>query len=227
MRTKIFLSVFITVAFVFASCGKSDKVSTSLQTESDTISYAIGITFGSSLQMSGLEEINSKAIAMAIQEIIDGDNTIMSSEEANMLLNDYFTKLQFGDNLEEGETYLAENKQKDGVTTTESGIQYEVINRGDGPKPSAEDEVVVHYTGTLIDGTVFDSSVERGEPAQFQLNRVIPGWTEALQLMPVGSKWKISIPQELAYGANPQQGGPIEPYKTLIFEVELLDIVDE
>jgi FKBP-type peptidyl-prolyl cis-trans isomerase len=226
MRTKIFLSAFFAVAFVFTSCGQNDKINTSLQTENDSISYAIGVTFGSSLQMSGLEDINPKAIAMAIQEIFDGETTIMNPEQANMMLNDYFTKLQFGENLEEGENFLAENRLKEGVTTTESGIQYEVVTMGSGPRPGINDEVVVHYTGKLIDGTVFDSSVERGEPAQFELNRVIPGWTEALQLMPVGSKWNIFIPQNLAYGANPRQGGVIEPYMMLIFEVELIDIVD-
>lgn len=226
MRTKIFLSTFLAVAFVFTSCNQNESINTSLETENDSISYALGVTFGSSLQMSGLEEINPIAIAMAIQEIFDGDTTIMNPEQANMMLNDYFTNLQFGMHLEEGENFLAENKLKEGITTIESGIQYEVITMGDGPRPALDDEVVVHYTGKLIDGTVFDSSVERGEPAQFELNRVIPGWTEALQLMPVGSKWNIFIPQELAYGANPRQGGVIEPYMMLIFEVELIDIVD-
>ncbi|MGF1586026.1 MAG: FKBP-type peptidyl-prolyl cis-trans isomerase [Bacteroidales bacterium] len=226
MRTKILFSAFIAIVIVFTSCKQNESINTSLETENDSISYAIGVTFGSSLQMSGLEDINPKAIAMAIQEIFDGETTIMNPEQANMMLNDYFTNLQFGMHLEEGENFLAENKLKEGITTTESGIQYEVITMGDGPTPSVDDEVVVHYTGTLIDGTVFDSSVERGEPAQFQLNQVIPGWTEALQLMPVGSKWNIYIPQELAYGANPRQGGVIEPYMMLIFEVELIDIVE-
>ncbi len=227
MKTKFFLTLFLASAVIFSSCGQSSSSRSELKTESDTISYAIGVTFGSSLLMSGLEDINPNAIALAIQEILDGESTIFNPEEANMLLNDYFAKLQFGDNLETGESFLAENKLKEGVTTTESGIQYEVITMGDGPRPGVEDEVVVHYEGTLIDGTVFDSSYQRDEPAQFVLNRVIPGWTEALQLMPVGSKWKIYIPQELAYGANPRQGGAIEPYMMLIFEVELLDIVSE
>jgi len=227
MRTKIFLTFILAITAVFTSCGQSEKIKTNLKTETDSVSYAIGITFGSSLQMSGLDDINVKALAMAIQEIFNGERTLMDPEEANMLLNDYFTKLQFGDNLEEGENFLAENRLKEGVTTTESGIQYEVITMGDGPKPAAEDEVLVHYTGSLINGMVFDSSVERGEPARFYLNRVIPGWTEALQLMPVGSKWRVFIPHELAYGANPRQGGVIEPYMMLIFEVELLDIVTE
>ncbi len=227
MSPKFFFTLILTTAFVVSSCGQNDLSRTELKTENDTISYALGITFGSNLLMSGLDEINPKAIALAIQEVFDGESTIINPEQANMMLNDYFANLQFGTNLEDGEDFLAENRLRDEVTTTDSGIQYEVITMGDGPKPGPEDEVVVHYEGTLMDGTVFDSSYQRGEPAQFMLNRVIPGWTEALQLMPVGSKWKIYIPQELAYGANPRQGGPIEPYMALIFEVELIDIVTE
>lgn len=227
MKTKIFLSFFLAAAVVFSSCGQNELTRDQLKTQSDTISYAIGVTFGSSLLMSGIEDINPQAVALAIQELFDGDTTAINPEEANMMLNDYFGKLQFGDNIEEGEEFLAENRLKEGVITTDSGIQYEVIEMGDGPQPSADDEVVVHYRGTLIDGTQFDSSYERGEPAQFQLNQVIPGWTEALQLMSVGSKWRIYIPQELAYGANPRQGGVIEPYMMLIFEIELLDIISE
>jgi FKBP-type peptidyl-prolyl cis-trans isomerase FklB len=227
MKTKFLFSIILTAAFIFISCGQNDKISTSLKTEHDSVSYAIGVTIGTSLNMSGIETINAQALAMAIQQIFDDLPTAMNTEQANELLNDYFGKLQFGYNLDQGKDFLAENLLRDEITATASGIQYEVIEMGDGPRPSVSDEVVVHYRGTLIDGTVFDSSYERDEPAQFQLDRVIPGWTEALQLMPVGSKWKIFIPQELAYGANPRQGGVIEPYMTLIFEVELLDIVTE
>jgi FKBP-type peptidyl-prolyl cis-trans isomerase FklB len=227
MNQKILITAFLAVALGFNSCGQSDISRSELKTESDTISYALGVTFGSNLLMSGLEDINPLAIALAIQEVFDGESTLLDPEQANNMLNDYFSKLHFSSNLEEGENFLAENRLRDEITTTDSGIQYEVIEMGDGPRPDPEDEVLVHYEGTLIDGTVFDSSYQRGEPAQFQLNRVIPGWTEALQLMPVGSKWKIYIPQQLAYGANPRQGGAIEPYMMLIFEVELLDIVSE
>ncbi|MCR9173076.1 MAG: FKBP-type peptidyl-prolyl cis-trans isomerase [bacterium] len=127
-------------------------------------------------------------------------------------------------NKEAGEKFLAENAKKPGVKVTESGLQYEVLKAGSGPKPSATSRVTVHYHGTTIDGAVFDSSVDRGEPATFGVNQVIKGWTEALQLMPKGAKYKLYIPQELAYGATPQPGGPIEPYEALIFEVELLEI---
>ncbi len=227
MKPRFLLTIIFATAFAFASCGQNEKVRTSLNTELDTISYAIGITFGHSLQMSGLETINPQAIAMAIQQVWDENPDVMSSEEANMILNLYFTTLQFGDNLEEGERFLADNLSRDGVSSTPSGLQYEVIETGNGPKPDETDMVKVHYRGTLIDGSEFDSSYERGEPAQFRLNQVIPGWTEALQLMSVGSKWKIYIPQDLAYGANPRQGGIIEPHMALIFEVELLEIVNE
>ncbi len=227
MRSRILLTSLLTLTVIFNSCGQGSINRSELKTEADTISYAIGVTIGSSLVMSGLEDINPRAIALAIEELLEGETTIFNPDEANMLLNDYFAKLQFGYNLEEGENFLAENMLREGVTTTESGIQYEVIEMGDGPRPASDDEVVVHYRGTLIDGTEFDSSYSRGEPAQFELDRVIPGWTEALQLMPVGSKWRVYIPQELAYGANPRQGGPIEPYMMLIFEVELLDIVTD
>jgi FKBP-type peptidyl-prolyl cis-trans isomerase FklB len=130
--------------------------------------------------------------------------------------------IKFGDSRAAGEAFLAENAKKDGVTTTSSGLQYEVIKMGKGKKPTAKNQVKVHYHGTLIDGTIFDSSVERGEPDIFPLAQVIPGWTEGLQLMPVGSKFKFYIPQQLGYGA--QQAGQIPPYSTLIFEVELLGI---
>ncbi len=225
MRTRILISLLFVTAAVFLSCGQNDKISTNLDTDLDTVSYALGLTFGSSLQQGGLEDINIEAMAMAIQHLFDGEATEIEPQMANLIINDYFSRIHFGDNLEEGEDFLAENKLRDEVTTTESGIQYEVIQMGDGPKPSSDDEVLVHYEGTLIDGTVFDSSYERGEPAQFVLSQVIPGWTEVMQLMPVGSKWKVYIPQELAYGANPRQGGAIEPFMMLIFEIELLDIV--
>ena len=146
----------------------------------------------------------------------------MTGEEAGEYIQNTMNTIKYGTVKEEGEKFLAENGLKEGVITTESGLQYEVIKMGKGKKPSATDRVKVHYHGTLIDGTVFDSSVDRGEPITFGLNQVIKGWTEGVQLMPVGSKFRFYIPQELGYGA--QQAGNIPPYSTLIFEVELLDI---
>ena len=153
-------------------------------------------------------------------------NLKIERDDADMFVQTITSSLQESRTrklLEQNENFLAENKNKSGVITTESGLQYEVIKMGDGPKPESESTVRVHYTGTLIDGTEFDSSISRGQPAEFPVTGVISGWTEALQLMPVGSKFKLYIPQELAYGAG--GGGLIQPYSTLIFEVELLDIV--
>ncbi len=177
--------------------------------------------------MSGMETVNADILAQAIQDMFEDKDPAFDEVEANMIVNRYFNMLHYRENLEEGEEFLRENKLREDVVTTESGLQYVVIEEGDGPIPEYDDEVVVHYTGTLIDGTQFDSSVERGEPAQFKLSNVIEGWTEVLQLMPVGSKWRVFIPQELAYGANPRQGGPIEPFSMLIFEIELIDIAEE
>ncbi len=151
-----------------------------------------------------------------------GSTEQWNSDQAAEYIQVTMTKIKYGDAKEEGEKFLAENALKEGITTTESGLQYEVIKMGKGKKPSATDKVKVHYHGTLINGTVFDSSVERGEPITFGLNQVIPGWTEGVQLMPVGSKFRFYIPQELAYGSQP--AGDIPPYSTLIFEVELLAI---
>jgi FKBP-type peptidyl-prolyl cis-trans isomerase FklB len=147
----------------------------------------------------------------------------MTSEEANMYITNALNHIKYGDTKAIGEKFLEENKLKEGIIVTESGLQYEVLKMGKGKKPAATDKVKVHYHGTLIDGKVFDSSVERGEPIVFGLNQVIKGWTEGVQLMPLGSKFRFYIPQELGYGA--QAAGDIPPYSTLIFEVELIDII--
>ncbi|MCI7555306.1 MAG: FKBP-type peptidyl-prolyl cis-trans isomerase [Bacteroidales bacterium] len=144
-------------------------------------------------------------------------------EAANGYIQTAIDNIKYGETKAQGEEFLAANKLREGVITTESGLQYEVIKQGKGPKPTADSKVKVHYHGTLIDGTVFDSSVDRGEPIEFSLNQVIKGWTEGVQLMPVGSKYKFYIPQDLGYGSR--AAGQIPPYSTLIFEVELLGIV--
>ena len=149
---------------------------------------------------------------------------INAREKAKMAKRAEENKVNFKEYIDQNEKFLADNKGKSGVTTTASGLQYEVVKMGNGPKPTTESMVKVHYTGTLIDGTEFDSSVKRNEPAQFPVSGVIPGWTEALQLMPVGSKFKLYIPQDLAYGEN-GAGDIIKPYSTLIFDVELLEII--
>ena len=165
----------------------------------------------------------------AFEKTLKGEETKMTSDEARTFVQGYFQKIAKAEgekNKKEGEKFLADNKTKDGIKVTDSGLQYEVLKEGTGPKPKATDKVKVDYTGKLLDGTVFDSSVERGKPATFGVNQVIPGWTEALQMMPVGSKWRIFIPSDLAYGPR-GAGKDIGPNSTLIFDVELLGIVTD
>lgn len=193
----------------------------------DKISYALGLSIGNNFLSSGINKVDFDSFLKGMKDVINGGDTDMDYEEAKQVINDYFTKLQdekLDINLKAGEEFLSINKNKAGVVTLPSGLQYEILKTGDGPKPALTDQVKCHYHGTLIDGTVFDSSVKRGQPATFGVNQVIPGWVEALQLMPVGSKWKLFIPSDLAYG-KAGAGQSIEPNSTLIFEVEILDIV--
>lgn len=197
-----------------------------LDTEIDSVSYSLGVNIANSIRKQGVESVNADAMAKAIDDVYKNDSLLISVEETDKILQHYFTKLQsskFESVKKDGEAFLAQNAKKEGVVTLESGLQYKIITQGTGPKPTAEDVVKTHYHGTTIDGNVFDSSVQRGEPISFPLNGVIKGWTEALQLMPVGSKWILYIPYNLAYGER-GAGEAIPPYATLIFEVELLDI---
>ncbi|MEZ3550776.1 MAG: FKBP-type peptidyl-prolyl cis-trans isomerase [Muribaculaceae bacterium] len=192
----------------------------------DKLSYAWGMALGQQLRAMGVENLNKDDFKRAIDAAFDGKETEMPPEEANKLIQEYLQELTERKTAEiksVGEKFLAENLKKDNVKSTESGLQYIVEKEGTGASPSATDEVTVHYTGRLLDGTVFDSSVSRGEPATFPLNRVIPGWTEGLQLMKEGGKNVFFIPSDLAYGA---QGVPnaIPPHSTLIFEVELIKV---
>ncbi|MBF6056746.1 MULTISPECIES: FKBP-type peptidyl-prolyl cis-trans isomerase [Thiomicrorhabdus] len=196
----------------------------------DIVSYSLGRQMGDQFASDPFDGMNPQAIAEGIIDTLSGKPSPFSQDDlqkAFQEINDVMQakaaeKAQKA--AAEGEAFLTENAKRDGVIVTESGLQYEIIVEGNGEKPSAESVVSTHYHGTLIDGTVFDSSVERGQPAQFPVNRVIGGWTEALQMMPTGSKWKLYIPHNLAYG--PQgSGGTIAPYSALVFEVELLEIV--
>ncbi len=192
----------------------------------DKLSYAIGMSMASNLVNSGLKQIDVESFVKAFNEVMNNATPSMSPQEANQLLQDFFSKRQdemLSNNLEAGRAFLEENKKKENVTTLDSGLQYEILTEGKGAVPKATDSVRCHYHGTLLDGTVFDSSVQRGQPAVFGVNQVIKGWVEALQLMPVGSKWKLYIPSELAYGEQ-GAGGSIEPNSALVFEVELLGI---
>lgn len=191
------------------------------------VSYSVGMSIAGSLIQQNLQEISTEVLSEAISDMFSGKEPKVSPEKANQVIQAYLqekNEQQFAVNKEAGAAFLEENKSKDGVHTTESGLQYEIITKGNGAKPSATSQVTVHYHGTLLDGTVFDSSVARNEPATFGVNQVIPGWTEALQLMEEGDKFKLYIPENLAYGANPHPGGAIQPYMALVFEVELIKV---
>lgn len=199
-----------------------------MSNNNEAVSYCVGMSIAGSLVQQDLNTINPSILAEAISDVFNNKAPKYNAEEANQIIQTYIESVnetKFEKNKTEGESFLAENKKRPEVKETESGLQYEVITDATGEKPSETTTVKVHYHGTLVDGTVFDSSVERDSPASFGLNQVIKGWTEGLQLMPVGSKFRFYIPQDLAYGATPNPQGPIQPYMTLIFDVELLEII--
>jgi FKBP-type peptidyl-prolyl cis-trans isomerase FkpA len=225
-----------------AAEGAAGKIE-GLPTEKQQISYMIGMDIGKSLKPMK-DEVDMATLQRAINDVFADKKPLLNDEQAMKVMQAFATKMQAKQqeemakkqaemeaqgkkNIEEGAKFLAENGKKPGVTTTASGLQYQVVTEGKGPKPKAADSVKVHYTGTLLDGTKFDSSLDRNEPAQFVLNSVVPGWTEALQLMPVGSKYKLWIPANLGYGEQGTPGGPIPPNATLVFEVELIEIVKQ
>ncbi len=232
--TKITTGLFLLMAAMifFVSCeqpsGTSSKDVT-LITDLDSVSYAIGVDIATNLKKSGFDEVNSAAIAKGFDDIFAEIDPLMDPAAANRYVMDYFNKAKSkkGEkNLTEATAYLADNGGKEGVQTTESGLQYKILTEGSGPIPVATDMVKVNYRGTLIDGQEFDASSPEN-PAQFRVNGVIKGWTEALEMMPVGSKWELYIHPDLAYGENPRPGGIIEANHMLIFEIELLDIVPQ
>ena len=193
----------------------------------DKFSYAIGLGIGQNLLSMGARGINVEDFAQAISDVLNGNNTAITHNEAREIVNKYFEELEAkmnAENIEKGKAFLAENAKKEGIVTLPSGLQYQVLKEGNGKKPAATDRVKCHYEGTLIDGTLFDSSIRRGQPAVFGVNQVIKGWVEALQLMGEGAKWKLFIPSELGYGAQ-QAGELIPPHSTLIFEVELIEVL--
>ena len=221
MKNIIAISALL---FITACKGEATK-EVVLANEIDSVSYSLGVNIGENIKTQ-FEDIKIDNFLSGMQEVIDGVEPKINNDQALMVIQNYFTNKQSAKSevkIEEGRKFLEENSKKEGVITLASGLQYEVIVDGSGEKPKLEDNVTTHYHGTLLDGTVFDSSVDRGEPASFPVGGVIKGWTEALQLMTVGSKWKLYVPYDLAYGergAGPQIG----PYSTLIFEVELLNI---
>lgn len=221
-----------------ASCNNSGVSNKALETELDSVSYALGMDMGVKVK-ANFAEIEKELFMQGFANALDSANLKLEQKDLNQILSTFFQKKQVEDqkrrmaeeakkyeNIKvEGEKFLEENKSKPGIITTESGLQYEVIKEGTGEIPVATSRVKVHYVGSLIDGTEFESSRKNNRPAEFNVGGVIKGWTEALQLMKVGSIYKLYIPQELAYGTNPRPNGPIKPYSALIFEVELLDII--
>lgn len=190
-------------------------------------SYALGLSIAGNLVQSGVKTFDPQLFIDGIEDVFSGKAPKLTAEEANSILQSFMAELQAGEgkrNHEAGQQFLAENRNKKDVQETASGLQFTILKTGDGELPSLTDQVKCHYHGTLIDGTIFDSSVERGQPAVFPVNGVIQGWVEALQLMPVGSKWRLFIPSELAYGDH-GAGAAIGPNSTLIFDVELLEII--
>jgi len=225
---KFLLTCVAGLTLIFTSC-KTQTVKVDIKTDLDSVSYALGVNMAENLKHMDFKDLNVMAVAKGIQDCLAEKPGTMTNEDAIILLNTFFSNLQdkkSKENLEEGRKFLEENAKKEGVIVDSTGLQYKVIVEGTGPKPKAEDKVRVHYRGTLIDGTEFDSSYGRNEPAEFKLNQVIKGWTLGLQKMSVGSKYMLYIPSELGYGERVRPGGAIKPNSALIFEVELLDIVE-
>ncbi|MEP3836435.1 MAG: FKBP-type peptidyl-prolyl cis-trans isomerase [Algibacter sp.] len=223
----------LSVIILAASCNQNGATQKAITTEIDSVSYAIGMDVARNVKAS-FDEFDSDLFIQGFNNVSDSSNILLDEAKAQQVVRAYFQKKQQADaaklkeeaenNKFEGEKFLADNAKKEGVVTTESGLQYIVLKEGTGATPTTSSKVKVHYHGTLIDGTVFDSSVDRGEPTEFGVTQVIKGWTEGLQLMKEGAKYKFFIPSDIAYGANPRPGGPIKANSTLIFDVELLEV---
>lgn len=211
---------------ILALCLVLSIQSNAQENNMDSLSYSLGILMAQSLQKQGLSEIDAASFTKGVQDMIGGAELDIDVSKANQVVQEYMQAQQakqFEGAINEGKEFLSKNGERAEVTVLPSGLQYEVLQEGTGPKPSPSDKVTVHYHGTLLDGTVFDSSVTRGQPATFGVTQVIQGWVEGLQLMPEGAKWRLYIPYNLAYGER-GAGGKIGPYSTLIFDVELLKI---
>lgn len=228
MFKRTYLLFFAAVSMLLFSCNvnKKSMKEAKLDTELKKVSYSLGVNAGSYYAKQGFDSIDVDAFASGLRDAVKKENMQINEAEANAILQKFFTKASKKKSevtRKEGEDFLAENAKKEGVVTLPDGLQYVILEKGNGPKPKATDKVKVDYEGKLVDGTVFDSSIKRGKPAVFPVNRVIPGWTEALQLMPVGSKWQLFIPSKLGYGER-GAGQQIPPNATLIFDVKLLGI---
>lgn len=232
---KFHLSVIVAIlSFSIAACQDAKVERSDLKTQKDSISYAIGLNIGQSIKKDDVE-INQNALTQGLKDAMEKDSAylitttdvqnLMSALQQNLMEKaNSKMKVEGEKNKKEGEAFLAENSKKEGVKTLPNGLQYKVLVSGNGPTPKETDKVKTHYRGTLINGTEFDNSYKRGEPAVFGVNQVIKGWTEALQMMKVGDKWQLFVPSDLAYGPNGAGNGQIPPNATLIFEVELLGI---
>lgn len=226
------LLVFAFIGLFAVACSQNSSNfggSAKMKTQKDSASYALGASIANNLSSrNGVQDLNYNAFVKGMKDVFEDQELKLEGAKQQTVIRSYLTALQnerSQKNLEEGQAFLEENKAKEEVQVTESGLQYKVIEEGKGASPDANDTVRVHYTGTNIDEEIFDSSVERGEPVKFPVGRVIPGWTEGLQLMKEGAKYKFFIPSELAYGERAPRGGKIEPNQTLIFEVELLEVI--
>jgi FKBP-type peptidyl-prolyl cis-trans isomerase FklB len=233
-KMRNLLGISFLCLFVISSCSSGKKyAAVKIKSQEDTVSYYLGLTYGSGLKQAKIDSLfNYEAFMKGMTQAVKEDTLPVSQFKIQTFLNKFFTELQdkqtkeqFKDYILENKTFLETNSKKDSVVSLPSGLQYVVVREGKGNKPSLNDRIKVHYTGRLIDGTIFDSSYPRKEPAEFNVGQVIPGWTEAIQLMPVGSKWRVYIPENLAYGSQPPRGSVIKPFSTLIFEVELLEIL--
>lgn len=236
--TTYIFSFLLAGALMFTGCNSSSSGEVSLETEADSISYSLGFQNGQFMNESGMsEDIDPVLVKAGLEQALNEQEGQLSDMEMKQAIQKFQIKarqkaqqkkIEEGKgNKEKGEEFLAQNKEKEGVKVTDSGLQYKVLEEGTGASPTEEDEVRVDYEGTLVDGTVFDSSYERGEPATFPVNRVIPGWTEGLKMMKEGAKYKFFIPGDLAYGQNPPPRSQIGVNETLIFEVELLEVNPE
>lgn len=236
MKIKLLVALVLTLGLLPATYGqkKKDKAKAAeaapvfkLENKLDTVSYCLGVLFGGTLKNNGLAEVKTQKLLVGMDEMLSQKTPLFDEAKANELIGQYvmeLRKVKAEKNLADGKAFLEKNKAEPGVITLPSGLQYKIMKEGTGPKPDSGAKVTVHYHGTLVDGKVFDSSIERGEPIQLGIDNVIEGWKEALRLMPVGSKWKLFIPSSLAYGENPRPGGPIEPNMVLLFDVELISI---
>jgi FKBP-type peptidyl-prolyl cis-trans isomerase len=231
MKTNALPYLFLFPILLMTPEKMSSEEAKKPETLTERVSYAYGLLISRQLTERGIE-IDLEQFSRAFKTVVEGGEAALDEEEVALAFRQNQRRIdamevsgEEKETLEAGEAFLEENAKKEGVKTTASGLQYEVIKAGEGTKPKETSEVTVHYHGTLIDGTVFDSSVQRGEPASFPLNRVISGWTEGVQLMPLGSKYRFFIPYDLAYGER-AMGSDIKPYSALVFEVELLEIED-